>query len=81
MAQLLFKIFHSWFSFLELDKVVRSLWENDGVIEDNVIVCLKKKSQALKNCLKQWSKECRSERQVKNVEFKTLLADLDKKKD
>lgn len=57
----LFRVFHSWLSIEGFKKVVENSWKNDGVVEENGLVSLKKKLQVLKKNLKDWSSQARAD--------------------
>lgn len=76
-----FRLLHSWFLVPGFDQVVRYAWENDGIIDDNVIIALKRKLQFIKNSLKSWYKDFQSSKASRKNELLATLAELDKKLD
>ncbi|GJZ47836.1 RNA-directed DNA polymerase, eukaryota [Tanacetum coccineum] len=73
-----FRFFHSWFSKKGFDKMVEETWKNTDFMEENSIIKLKKKLQALKSSIKQWLSE---EKQLSGAAIRSIqerLTVLDK---
>nr|GEV05557.1 RNA-directed DNA polymerase, eukaryota [Tanacetum cinerariifolium] len=73
-----FRIFNSWFSKEGFDKMVESSWNNSLIMENNAIVLLKKKFQALKSTIKSWSKQEKHQESAERIAFMNRLVELDK---
>ncbi|GJT83577.1 hypothetical protein Tco_1057919 [Tanacetum coccineum] len=73
-----FRIFNSWFSKAGFDKMVESSWNNSLIMENNAIVLLKKKFQALKSMIKSWSKQEKHQSSAQRTAFMNRLVELDK---
>ncbi|GJX79028.1 RNA-directed DNA polymerase, eukaryota [Tanacetum coccineum] len=75
-----FRLFHSWFMLNGFDNVVVDSWQLDVVTGDNAMTCLKKKFQALKGKLREWSHASSSEsndRKLKiQIDIKILIDKL-----
>ena len=64
-----FRLFHSWFLEDGFVPVVEDSWNNDGILEPNAIIHLKKKLQALKLTLKTWNTALRHSRSADRDRF------------
>ncbi|GKG14849.1 hypothetical protein Tco_0354449, partial [Tanacetum coccineum] len=73
-----FRSFNSWFSKAGFDKMVESSWNNSLIMENNAVVLLKKKFQALKSMIKSWSKQEKHESSAQRTAFMNRLVELDK---
>nr|GEW59182.1 RNA-directed DNA polymerase, eukaryota [Tanacetum cinerariifolium] len=77
----LFRLFHSWFMLNGFDRVVVNSWKLDVVTGDNAMTCLKKKFQALKGKLRQWSHASRSEANDRKLKIQMEIQNIDRQLD
>ncbi|GJR38028.1 RNA-directed DNA polymerase, eukaryota, reverse transcriptase zinc-binding domain protein [Tanacetum coccineum] len=73
-----FRLFHSWFDKKGFDDMVEESWKNSALIEQNSIIKLKRKFQALKMSIKQWISENKQKSYAVKLSIQNHLADLDK---
>ncbi|PWA50859.1 RNA-directed DNA polymerase, eukaryota, Nucleotide-binding alpha-beta plait domain protein [Artemisia annua] len=73
-----FRFFHSWFTMEGFDSFVENTWKSLNIVEDNGLIRLKRKLQALKNAIKAWSKEARKKSNEKKFTIQHNLLELDK---
>ncbi|GJU10520.1 RNA-directed DNA polymerase, eukaryota [Tanacetum coccineum] len=73
-----FRIFHSWFHKNVFDKMVEDSWKSSDLLEQNSIIKLKKKFQALKTSIKQWSKNEKMCSNTAKTNIQNSLSELDK---
>nr|GEX74164.1 putative RNA-directed DNA polymerase, eukaryota, reverse transcriptase zinc-binding domain protein [Tanacetum cinerariifolium] len=52
-----FRMFHSWFLMEGFDKFVETSWHSMNITDSNGLIRMKKKLQILKNAIKTWGKE------------------------
>ncbi|GJR15753.1 hypothetical protein Tco_0798405 [Tanacetum coccineum] len=63
-----FRFFHSWFNLDGFDKMVEDTWKSLATVNSNGMINLKKKLQALKIVIKQWTKN------AKKIYFKAKIS-------
>ncbi|GKA90830.1 RNA-directed DNA polymerase, eukaryota [Tanacetum coccineum] len=73
-----FRIFHSWFEMEGFDKVIEETWMNTNVEETNAIIKLKRKLQALKAAIKNWSSNAKSCSYKAKTTTQKKISDIDK---
>nr|GEZ31412.1 RNA-directed DNA polymerase, eukaryota [Tanacetum cinerariifolium] len=73
-----FWIFHSWFSMEGFDSFVETTWKSMNVDEPNGLIRSKKKLQLLKNAIKVWLEEIRTQLYEKKINIQHKLLDVDK---
>ncbi|GJV12474.1 RNA-directed DNA polymerase, eukaryota [Tanacetum coccineum] len=73
-----FQFFHSWFTMEGFDSFVENTWKSLNIVEDNGLIRLKKKLQALKNAIKAWSKEAKKKSNEKKFTIQHNLFENDK---
>nr|GEU67062.1 RNA-directed DNA polymerase, eukaryota [Tanacetum cinerariifolium] len=76
-----FRFFHSWFIMKGFDSFVENTWKSLTVVEDNGLIRLKKKLQALKYAIKEWSKEAKKKSTDKKLTLQHSLLEIDKLND
>nr|GEY54690.1 RNA-directed DNA polymerase, eukaryota [Tanacetum cinerariifolium] len=54
-----FRFFRSWFNLDGFDKLVKDTWKSLAIVDSNGMINLKKKLQALKIVIKQWTKDAK----------------------
>ncbi|GKE80333.1 RNA-directed DNA polymerase, eukaryota [Tanacetum coccineum] len=54
-----FRFFHSWFNLDGFDKMIEDTWKSLATVDSNDMINLKKKLQALKIIIKQWTKNAK----------------------
>ncbi|GJZ71153.1 RNA-directed DNA polymerase, eukaryota [Tanacetum coccineum] len=73
-----FKHFHSCFQLEGFDNLVEDTWMNLNIDEPNGMIKLKKKLQALKIIIKQWSKHSKKSSYKARISIHSKLSDIDK---
>ncbi|GKC35952.1 hypothetical protein Tco_1048336, partial [Tanacetum coccineum] len=73
-----FRFFHSWFNLDGFDKMVEDTWKSLATIDSNGMINLKKKLQALKIFIKQWTKNAKKSSYKAKISIQSKLSDIDK---
>ncbi|GJZ27620.1 putative reverse transcriptase domain-containing protein [Tanacetum coccineum] len=73
-----FRFFHSWFNLDCFDKIVEDTWKSLATIDSNDMINLKKKLQALKIVIKQWTKNAKKSSYKAKISIQSKLSDIDK---
>ncbi|GJR08480.1 RNA-directed DNA polymerase, eukaryota [Tanacetum coccineum] len=73
-----FRFFHSWFKLEDFDKLVKDTWMHLDIADSNGMIQLKKKLQALKIIIKEWTKNAKKCSYKKKSSIQSKLSDIDK---
>ncbi|GJX50851.1 RNA-directed DNA polymerase, eukaryota [Tanacetum coccineum] len=73
-----FIFFHFWFNLDGFDKMVEDTWKSLASIDSNGMINLKKKLQALKIVIKQWTKNAKKSSYKAKMSIQSKLSDIDK---
>ncbi|GKD73982.1 hypothetical protein Tco_1332264 [Tanacetum coccineum] len=73
-----FRFFHSWFNLDGFDKIVEDTWKSLAIVDSNGMINLKKKFQALKIVIKQWTKNAKKSSYKAKISIETKLSNIDK---
>ncbi|GJS45961.1 hypothetical protein Tco_0596082 [Tanacetum coccineum] len=73
-----FRFFHSWFNLDGFDKMVEYTWRSLATADSNGMINLKKKLQALKIVIKQWTKNAKKISYKAKISIQSKLSDIDK---
>ncbi|GKC68389.1 RNA-directed DNA polymerase, eukaryota, partial [Tanacetum coccineum] len=73
-----FRFFHSWFNLDGFDKMVEDTWKSLATVDSNGMINLKKKLQALKIVIKQWTKNAKKSSYKAKISIQSKLSDIDK---
>nr|GEU55148.1 RNA-directed DNA polymerase, eukaryota [Tanacetum cinerariifolium] len=74
----LFRFFHSWFQIEGFDKLVEDTWMHIDITDSNGMILLKKKLQALKIIIREWTKNAKKCSYKKKSSIQSKLFDIDK---
>nr|GEW67382.1 RNA-directed DNA polymerase, eukaryota, reverse transcriptase zinc-binding domain protein [Tanacetum cinerariifolium] len=74
---ILFRFYHSWFSFESFDQMVRETWNNIVLDDRNVMIRLKKKLQILKKEIRIWIGDYKKKHDGRINDLKFRLRDID----
>ncbi|GKE04860.1 RNA-directed DNA polymerase, eukaryota [Tanacetum coccineum] len=72
-----FRFFHSWFNLDGFDKMVEDTWKSLATVDSNGMINLKKKLQALKIVIKQWTKNAKKSSYKAKISIQSKLFDID----
>ncbi|GJT79929.1 RNA-directed DNA polymerase, eukaryota [Tanacetum coccineum] len=75
---LLLQIYHYWFKLDGFDKMVKDSWKNSTILKPNAMIYLKKKLQSLKNDIKLWTKEAKSQSSSTKLSIQNKLFEVDR---
>ncbi|GJS95639.1 hypothetical protein Tco_0802607 [Tanacetum coccineum] len=73
-----FRVFHSWFTKDGFDNLVADTWNNLSIMETNKISLLRKKFQALKAIIKNWSRDEMLKASAVRHSAQSRISELDK---
>nr|GEV88993.1 RNA-directed DNA polymerase, eukaryota [Tanacetum cinerariifolium] len=73
-----FRFFHSWFNLDGFDKLVKDTWKSLAIVDSNGMINLKKKLQALKIVIKQWTKDAKKSSYKAKISIQSKLSNIDK---
>ncbi|GKF04513.1 hypothetical protein Tco_0035181, partial [Tanacetum coccineum] len=73
-----FRFFHSWFKLEDFDKLVKDTWMHLDIADSYGMIQLKKKLQALKIIIKEWTKNAKKCSYKKKSSIQSKLSDIDK---
>ncbi|GJR01764.1 hypothetical protein Tco_0524748 [Tanacetum coccineum] len=73
-----FRFFHSWFNLDGFDKMIEDTWKSLATVDSNDMINLKKKLQALKIIIKQWTKNAKKNSYKAKISIQSKLSDIDK---
>nr|GFC74390.1 RNA-directed DNA polymerase, eukaryota [Tanacetum cinerariifolium] len=73
-----FCLFHSWFDFQGFDDMITQTWNSISLNDSNVMVCFKKKLQALKKVIRLWIGNYKRNQMNRMTKIKSKLKDIDK---
>ncbi|GJY14126.1 hypothetical protein Tco_0383435 [Tanacetum coccineum] len=73
-----FRFFHSWFQLEGFDKLVEDTWMHMNITDSNGMIILKKKLQALKIIIREWTKKAKKCSYKKKSSIQSKLSDIDK---
>ncbi|GJT03088.1 hypothetical protein Tco_0824257 [Tanacetum coccineum] len=73
-----FKFFHSWFNLDGFDKMIEDTWKSLATVDSNGMINLKKKLQALKIVIKQWTKNAKKIYFKAKISIQFKLSDINK---
>ncbi|GKC88960.1 RNA polymerase beta subunit [Tanacetum coccineum] len=73
-----FRFFHSWFQLEGFDKLVEDTWMHMNITDSNGMIILKKKLQALKIIIREWTKNAKKCSYKKKSSIQSKLSDIDK---
>ncbi|GKB58722.1 RNA-directed DNA polymerase, eukaryota [Tanacetum coccineum] len=73
-----FRFFLSWFNLADFEKMVEDTWKSLAIIDSNGMINLKKKLQALKIFIKQWTKNAKKSSYKVKISIQSKLSDIDK---
>ncbi|GJZ46097.1 RNA-directed DNA polymerase, eukaryota [Tanacetum coccineum] len=73
-----FRVFHSWFTKDGFDNLIADTWNNLSIMETNKISLLRKKFQALKAIIKNWSRDEMLKASAVRHSAQSRISELDK---
>nr|GEV94534.1 RNA-directed DNA polymerase, eukaryota [Tanacetum cinerariifolium] len=73
-----FRFFHSWFQIDGFDKLVEDTWMHMDITNSNGMILLKKKLQALKIIIREWTKNAKKCSYKKKSSIQSKLSNIDK---
>ncbi|GJV42845.1 hypothetical protein Tco_1427381 [Tanacetum coccineum] len=73
-----FRFFHSWFNLDGFNKMVEDTWKSLATVDSNGMINLKKKLQAFKIIIKQWTKNAKKSSYKAKISIQSKLSDIDK---
>ncbi|GKB86101.1 hypothetical protein Tco_0958373 [Tanacetum coccineum] len=73
-----FRFFHFWFNLDDFDKMVEDTWKRLATVDSNGMTNLKKKHQALKIVIKQWTKNSKKSSYKAKISIQSKLFVIDK---
>nr|GEW89872.1 hypothetical protein [Tanacetum cinerariifolium] len=73
-----FRFFHSWFQIDGFDKLVEDTWMHMDITDSNGMILLKKKLQALKIIIREWTKNAKKCSYKKKSSIQSKLSNIDK---
>ncbi|GKD20633.1 RNA-directed DNA polymerase, eukaryota, partial [Tanacetum coccineum] len=76
-----FRFFHCWFNLDGFDKMVEDTWKSLALVESYGMINLKKKLQALKIVIKQWTKNAKKSSYKAKFSIQSKLSNIDKSLD
>nr|GEX54355.1 RNA-directed DNA polymerase, eukaryota [Tanacetum cinerariifolium] len=73
-----FRFFHSWFQIEGFDKLVEDTWMHMDITYSNGMILLKKKQQALRIIIREWTENAKKCSYKKKSSIQSKLSDIDK---
>ncbi|GKE41975.1 RNA-directed DNA polymerase, eukaryota [Tanacetum coccineum] len=73
-----FRFSHTWFNLDGFDKMVEDTWKSLATVDSNGMISLKKKLQALKIVIKQWTKNDKKSSYKAKISIQSKRSDIDK---
>nr|GEW45925.1 putative reverse transcriptase domain-containing protein [Tanacetum cinerariifolium] len=73
-----FRFFYSWFNLNGYEKMLEDTWKSLTTVDSNGMINLKKKLQALKIIITQWTKNAKKSSHRAKISIESKLSDIDK---